>query len=476
MKILLTTPPQPQKKAAKSKKNVLKRGLLPALGIGFIAGVLERDGHKVHIIDSPVFDYDLEDIFSEIKSFAPDVVGISTMTPTADNATHIAERVHKEMPGTTVIMGGSHPTCYPLETIKSSPAIDAVVVGEGEMAVSEIVKRIENDKGFDNIPGVLYRTTDNEIKQTEEALPIDLNEIPFPSRHLYPILNYAPEPYENKRLPSTNIIVSRGCTWAKCTFCHRSGKMKRLYRYQSPEKTIEEIKLLINKFGIRELVFYDDDLFGNKKWVNKFCDLMQKEHFDLIWSCRSRVDTASYELLKKAKEVGLWSIFYGFESGNQDLLDKIKKGATLEQGRQAAKWCHSLGIEIVGSFMLALPGEDMQKGLKTIEFAKELDCDYASFIPTHPFIGTELYQQCLDDGKIIENPYDEKMEATRFIPRITYVPDGYESKDQIEQLIKNAYKGFYFRPSYFWKHLKKMKNMEDIKKYFNGFLFILGLT
>ncbi len=479
MKILLVTPPQRSKDKLKSEKKFkgIKRGLLPPLGVGYIAAVLEQEGHDVKIIDAPVFDYDCNDIVSVMREFSPDLLGISTMTPVANNAFRLAELVKKEYgPGLPVIIGGAHPTCFPDDTIRASTAIDAVVLGEGEYTVLEIVKRLEQRSDFHDIPNMIYRKPDGGIVKTEvQHQFVDLEHIPFPSRHLYPILKYAPEPYENKRLPSTNVIVSRGCTWAKCTFCHRSGLMRRKYRCQSPEKTIEEIRFLIKTYGIKELVFYDDDLFSNRKWVDKFCDLMAGEKFDVVWSCRGRADTTTYELLKKARKVGLWSIFYGFESGNQDILDTIKKGITLQQCRNVAGWCSSLGIEIVGSFMLALPGEDPVKGLRTIEFAKELDCDYASFIPTHPFIGTELYRQCLQSGKTVGDSYDDKMEKTRFIPKISYVPDGYDSAEQIEELVKKAYRDFYFRMPYILKHLNKIRGLEDIKRYMSGFLFMLGL-
>jgi radical SAM superfamily enzyme YgiQ (UPF0313 family) len=177
-----------------------------------------------------------------------------------------------------------------------------------------------------------------------------------------------------------------------------------------------------------------------------------------------------------AAEAGCWSVSYGFESGNQDLLDNIKKGITLEQSRSAAEWAHKAGLEIMGTFMLGLPGETPEKGEKTIDFSIELDCTYAAFIPTHPFVGTELYEDAIAKGKLVKHPYSGKMLATRFMPEISYVPDGYIDAAQMEGLLKKAYRKFYMRPGYILKHVKKIKSLTDVKRYYDGIRFVMGIT
>jgi radical SAM superfamily enzyme YgiQ (UPF0313 family) len=125
--------------------------------------------------------------------------------------------------------------------------------------------------------------------------------------------------------------------------------------------------------------------------------------------------------------------------------------------------------------MLALPGETPREAQQTIDFAIELDCSYAAFIPTHPFPGTELYEQCMREGKILNSVYDERMESTRFIPNASYVPDGYKDAKQINDVIKMAYKRFYLRPKYIYNRLRKTNSLEDIKRYWEGMRFLLGL-
>jgi radical SAM superfamily enzyme YgiQ (UPF0313 family) len=493
LKVLLLTPPQPSlmrrrnqqpltpapgRAAVKSPGAELKRGLLPPLGVAYIAAVLERAGHEVRLIDAPVLDLDFPDLIDEAREFQPDLVGISAMSPTSRYAFELATRLKQARPETPIVLGGAHAICYPVESLEQCPALDWVVTGEGETTVVEMAERLCAGRGMEGIRGVARRGEGGEIIKAPAADPIlDLDTLPFPARRHSPIGRYAPEPYENQRLPSTNIIVARGCTWSKCTFCERSGPMKRKYRIQSPQRAIEEIKGLIRDYGVRELVFYDDDLMSNAKWIVQFSDLVIKEKLDIVWACRA-ISNGSIrpEVLKKARQAGLWELFIGFESGNQELLDNIKKGIKIEQSIQVAKWCHELGIQIIGSFILALPGETPERGLETIEFAKNLDVDYAAFIPLHPFEGTPLYLEALREGRFVQESYDDKMNATRYVPRATYVPEGYGTREAVDAMVRRAYRDFYLRPAYFLKHLKRLRSLEDVRRYWSGFEFVLNMA
>ena len=477
MRILLITPPLlnsgPKKR---NNKNRLKRGLLPPLGIGYIAAVLIQAGHEVKIIDSQVLDYSVDEILDEVSTYKPDVLGISFLTPQEDSACKLIVQLKRHFKDVSIIAGGAHPTCFPWETMEKCKGIDILVAGEGEYTMLDIIRCLQNGRSLAEVKGIYYRNDNGKImKSPQNASIVNLDTLPPPARYLYPLNSYAPEPFENKKLPSTSIIVSRGCTYAKCTFCYRSGILKREYRIQSVEKTLDELRYIVKKFRIKEFVFYDDDLGSNKKWLIKFCNLLKKEKIPIIWSFRGRPNMVDYETLRQAKEAGCFSVAFGFESGNQDLLDNIKKGITLEQSRQAADLANSLGLEVVGTFMLGLPGETPQKAERTIEFAIELDCAYAAFIPTHPFYGTQLYEQCVKEGKIVPSTYSIDMLYTRYIPTVTYTPAGYKDKEELEDMIKKAYKRFYLRPGYFWKHIRKIEGFEDIKRYWSGFKFLLGL-
>lgn len=476
MKILFITPTVSNRYSKKKHKFRIKRGLLPPLGIGYLAATLIKQGYEVKIIDSQVEDYTLSDIIDEINLYKPDVIGISFLTFQAENAYSLIYGIKRKFEDIFVIAGGVHPTIFPEETMAQCRAIDILVVGEGENTILEIMERLKNGRGLNDIKGIYFRNNDGIIiKNPASDILVNLDSIPFPARELYSIYSYAPEPFENKKLPSTSIIASRGCNYAKCSFCYRAGSLKRICRYQSPSRSIEEIKDLVNKFGIREVVFFDDNFPANRKWFLDFCTLLKQEKLTISWSFHARPDAIDYELLENARDVGCFSISLGFESGNQDLLDKINKGITLEQSYQAARWANDFGIEVVGTFMLALPGETPEKARQTVNFALELNCTYAAFIPTHPSQGTELYEQCLSEGKLIGNPYC-RPQIGRIIPNVVYVPRGYKDKEEVEDMVRYAYRKFYLRPSFLLRHLSKIRYMEDIRRYWDGINFFLNLV
>jgi anaerobic magnesium-protoporphyrin IX monomethyl ester cyclase len=477
MKILLITPPFFTNGNKPVRKHGISRGFLPALGIGYLAAVLIQNGHAVKIIDSQAMGYDVDKVIFEIRNYAPAALGVSFLTPQEDSAYKLIRQVKKYFKNIPVIVGGAHPSCFPQMTMDKCKEIDVLVAGEGEYIMLDIISCLEKGGALKDVKGIYYRNASKEVLKTPpDSRLVDLEALPFPARQLYSLASYAPEPFENKCLPSTNLIVSRGCSYAQCTFCYRSGILKRQYRIQSAEKTLEEIRHLVKNFGVKEFIFYDDDLSSNKKWLIQFLSLLKKEKISISWSFRGRSNTVDLDILKQAKEAGCFSVAFGFESGNQDLLDNIKKGITLEQSRCAASLANSLGLEVVGTFMLGLPGETPQKAEKTIEFAIELDCTYAAFIPTHPFLGTELYDQCQKRGEIVEAPYvDGKTRGARYIPKVTYIPSGYKNKEELEKMVANAYRKFYLRPGYFYKHLKKISSFEDVKRYWNGLTFSLGL-
>jgi len=478
LKILLIIPSASHDYSGKIKnRKSTRRGFLPPLGVGYIAAVLLQAGYEARILDAQVLGLTTDEILREAEAYRPDVLGVSFLTPQEDAAYGLIRKLKYRFKNIPVIVGGAHPTCFPRETMEKCNEIDILVAGEGEHVMLEVMACLKTGRTWAEVQGICYRDkNDRVIENPPNNKTVDLEALPFPARHLYPMHAYIPEPFENKKLPSTNMIVSRGCAYAQCTFCYRSGILKREPRIQSVAKTLEEIKSLVREFGMKEFIFYDDDLAAHEGWLTDFCDALDREKLDLSWSFRARVNHIHGSILKRAKETGCVSVSFGFESGNQDLLNNIKKGITLEQSRRAAASANGLGLEVIGTFMLGLPGETLEKAEETIRFAIELDCTYAAFIPTHPFKGTPLYEQCLKEGQVIVPAYSEKMCETRYVPAITYVPAGYQDAKEVEAMVRKAYREFYLRPGFFLKHLKKIKTSEDIQRYWDGFRFFLGLS
>ena len=236
----------------------------------------------------------------------------------------------------------------------------------------------------------------------------------------------------------------------------------------SPARVIAEIKHLMERYGAREISFWDDTMTIRKDWMMEFCDRLISAGVDITWTCYGHVNTITEELLFKMKKAGCFNIFYGYESGDQGLLDMVDKGTTLDRIRQVNQWTKEAGIEIRASFMLGLPGETPELARKTIDFAIELDPDYAQFSLPTPYPGTSLWHQAKNYGNL-KTDFSEYHGWSA-----VFLPSGYKSRDELLALEKEAMRRFYFRPGYILNKLKKINGIVDLIRYIKGFRFALG--
>lgn len=469
MKILLLTPPFNLMKKGYGSKRKLRAGFFPPLALGYLAAPLVRKGYQVKIIDSSPLNYENEDIKQEIDKFKPNLIGISAVTAAAEEAYSLINFLKKYFVDLPIVLGGPHVNCFPDLVFQEAPQLDMIVCGEGERIFEQIVDYYNDHKKLPiETAGTWLRLKDGIIKKNPPAEAVmNLDEILPPSHQLYDYHLYRPLPLQYKKLPVANLLTSRGCPWGRCTFCFEAGRASQKYRRHSPERVVDEIKFLIKTQKIKEVAFWDDNFLVNENWINEFCDLLDRENIKIPWSAYARVNTISEAMLEKAVQSGLWNIFYGIESGNQDLLDRIKKGITLEQIRRAIEWSNQLKIDSRGSFILALPGETPAKALKTIEFACEVDFTYVQFLPLHPEWGTNLYEDALKSGRIVP------MYKGRTTP--TYIPDGYKDAEEVKKMLHLAYQKFYFRPKYIWKHFKRLRDINKLKQYFDALMYIISV-
>ena len=467
MRLALVTPPFNLLKEGYGTKKYSKYGAYPPLGIGYIGAVLENAGVDVIIIDSQAQLLNKEQIVMKLAEFHADAVGISAVTACADSACDLAGFI-KDKLHIVVFMGGPHPTCFPETIYRDVKNIDFLVLGEGEVTVLEILRVIDNKNKWSTVDGICFLDKDKNLVRTKNRNGIDdLDTILPPARHLYNNSLYHPIPNLYRQLPATNMVTSRGCPYGRCAFCYQAGKIGQRYRRHSPGRIINEIKDLIKLYGIREIAFWDDNFVVNHSWVKKFCNMLIEEKLSITWSCYSRVDMVNREILDILAKAGCWSIFYGLESGVQRLLDLVDKGITLAQSETAIRLTHEAGIETRGSFMLALPGENPSFAKKTIDFAIKLNLDSAQFLATYPEYGTKLYEKAMPAGKFMK--YHGRH-------GVTYVPEGYKNAFEVRKMIKYAYLRFYLRPTFFLKYIKKIRNLNDFLKFFEGFKMILGIT
>ncbi len=442
------------------------------LGIAGLAAVLERAGYEVAVLDPCPLQLAVSDIAAWVKKENPDILGISALTHTAKNAYAVAEAVKKEMPNLPIIMGGSHCTVFPDRAIAECPAIDVSVIGEAEERIVPLVEAAVRRSGLQNIKGLVFRDPVSQkiIETGPPDLQRNLDLFPFPARHLFPNNLYMSYPDQIRQTPVTNAMTARGCTWRKCKFCFEGGKFMPVYRRRGPENVIEELKE-IKRMGFNGFAFWDDNFCVSEDWVGKICELLRKEKLGLTWTCYGRSNTMTEKMVKDLKSAGCFSIYIGFESGNQKILDLIQKGTTLDEERRAVKLCHKFGLEVRGSFILGLPWDTPETVQESINFAKELDLDFVKFMLYTPEQGTELFDIAMDYGRKV----DCGLWGQGSLTKASYVPKGFESIEQLEKMAQRANISYVFRPKFILRKLLSVRSWQDVRKYFDGFLMMISL-
>ena len=461
LKILLVNPPQATQYPQ------------PPLGLAMVAAVLEKIGYLVKILDLPVLGFSENSLSTIIRQEKPDIVGVTAMTPTINSAVSIVEKVKECDSNITVVLGGAHATILPEETLKSVPEIDVIVRGEGEQTILELVKVLDEISGdIDQVSGITYREGAS-IKSTPLRPPIlELDALPFPAFHLLPMRKYRLHPPFGRRSPVMPIITSRGCPY-RCVFCSKSVFGKK-YRSNSPAYVVDEIRFLNEKFGVKEIKFYDDVFTLDRKRVVALCMQLKEQGIDIPWTCETRVNLIDSELLGVMKDAGCYMIEYGVESGNQRVLNSLKKDITLAQTIKAFELTHEAGIETVAYFMMGSPQETSETIQETVEFAKKLDPDFVQFSIATPYPGTELYSLALEDGQVPEK-WDEYVYAE--LKSVDNPGFGTKtlSREELRAWNKKAYTSFYLRWRYVWKRFRKMTSLGDLKTNLSGLRMVIDL-
>ncbi len=433
--------------------------MFPPLGLAMIAAKLEEDGFKVNIYDCEVSQIHLSQLKKIINKDNPKAIGITASTSIYFQSRKAAKYLKYHFPDIPIIMGGPHVTIFASETLKQNPFVDYLVIGEGEITTSELLDSIEKNKTiFSEIKGIGYREN-SHIKINEQRPYIkNIDELPLPARHLLPMKLYKPSERIVKRPPASHAIFSRGCPF-RCGFCSKAIWGKTI-RERSAEKVIEEIIHLKEKFGFHDIIFADDTFTINKKRVIKICNLLIKNKIDIAWSCLTRVDCVDKELLIKMKASGCHQIGYGIESGNQEILDLMKKDITIDQIRKAFQLTNRVKIDTRAYIMFGLPGESIAMAQNTIKFLKELDPDYANIYIYSPYPGTELFEIAKEKGEIKNFNWTD---FDKFNP--IYIPFG-RKRAEILKTYKRAFWEFYFTPHYIKKRISKIDNLYELKKNF----------
>lgn len=415
MQVTLISPPQNFSKTQETA------GVVPPLGLCYLASVLDPARHPVKIIDAvgerhrqvfPWRDHLLRGLtFTEILDAIPPqtrLVGISNLYTFAFTiAAEIARLVKERDPSVIVVFGGAHPTIMTRETL-AHPEVDFVVLSEGEYTFRDLVDALEKGGGWEHLDGLGYKRNGELIINPKTQFVHDLDQIPFPRRDLLPMQNYfrAREPHGSaNRAFWTTMIATRGCPYG-CTFCNTPQIWQRRWRARSPQNVVDEIELLQQQFGVEEIHFEDESLTTNLKWVQDFCRELKKRNLNVIWQTSNgvRAESITEETLGLMIESGCTQITIAAESGSPRILrEVIEKRLDLGAVLRAARLAARMKIRIACYFMLGLPDETKRDVLKSILLAIRLafyGVDEVVFSVFSPLPGSQLLRRLQGEGQI----------------------------------------------------------------------------
>jgi len=464
---LLFNPPATEAELYKRGAAIVQSKVEP-LGIAYLAAVLEEAGHDVRIIDGIAEKKSIEQIAGKAQHF--DFVGVTACTSFAKRAYESVKAV-KEISDAPIIFGGPHATVLPLEVVENQD-IDFVVAGEGEYTILELVNALEKGKEVEKVKGLYFKKGKKVQFTGERQFVKNVDDIPMPARHLLQMHLYTGSESRSRRLPSHSLISSRGCPF-NCSFCgHIFG---RNFRPHSPERVLQEMELLVEKYKVRDLGFWDDNFTVDKKRVIKICEMVKERDWDITSSCEARVDCVDADVLKALKSAGCEFIAYGVESGSQPVLNSMRKGFVKDKVRETFKLTQKIGIGIRAYFLIGLPGETKEDILKTLQFAKELNPTIATFTLYTPLPGTDDYTKSVESGELKKPLYwhDEVLPDFNFLEKPICVPNGMTAEELLK-LHKKAYWEYYLRPGYILQRLLSIRNLEDLGKMAKGFVTIMN--
>lgn len=432
--------------------------LFPPYELMSVAGEVRSKGkYEVRLIDCVAENLNNEYLNKYIDDFQPEVILSLIGLDSFERDIKAINAIKNKFPQIIQVGFGHYPTTFPEEILQKS-SLDIIIKGEPDEVMSDVMDSINNPEKLNEIQGIAFKNLDGSIQISKGKKRIlDLNNLAFPAHDLIDAKKYF-EPFLSS--PFGMIQTSRGCPYA-CNFCVTSYGKK--YTVKSPKTVVDELLWMKQLHNIKSFRIIDDTFTIQKQRAIDICNLMIQENLNLKWTCLSRVDTLTEEMLKSMKEAGCIRIYFGLESGSEKILKLYNKGADIESAVKVLKWCSDLGIETVGLFMAGLPNETDEDFQETIDFAKKVDLTFAGVGELTPYPGTDLYEIYKKEIEFSLFPYQLK-----FInPKISNLA--------IERRNK-FHKKFYFRASTYKKmtgiaiknpfqFLGVMKNLYTARKY-----------
>lgn len=438
------------------KMNTEADEIIPPISLGYLASTI-LDKNHVKILDCLKEDIGHEDIEDFASQF--DVAGITLFTKDLTLCRQYLQSLKNSNPKIITFLGGPHPSAVPEETLNLYDGLcDYVFIGESEISFPKLINYLKDgNPNPETIEGICFKKDGKIIKSPPVCVePIDNFRVAW---ELIPPNSYPEAPHGAfyKNFPIAPIITSRGCPF-HCTFCGGHIISGRKIRQRNVDNVIDEIKLLYEKFGVREIHIEDDNFTFKKDYVMNFCKKIKELFPDLTWTCPNgvRIDTLDEEMLHAMKSSGCYALSFGIESGNNDTLKSMRKSLTVEKIREKMEMIAKADIDLSGFFILGYPGETKKHIENTINFACSLPLKRASFANFQPLPGTEAYHYLVDNGLL---KIDQWEHFNPSLQSTIWSPPGFSLKE-LAWYRRKALLKFYLRPRIIYNFFKNIRNIK----------------
>ena len=436
----------------------------PYMGLGYLASAVRKNGHRVKILHCLKERMGLNDFANFIREQKPQAVGFTCVSYDAQSvreSVKVVKRIDKKI---IAIVGGAHVSAVP-EWSMGNDFVDADFGfrGESEAGLPMLLDILEggSNTALDDVPGLVWRK-EGRLSINKQAFCENIDNFGLPAWDLMDPREYEASPFHGfaRGFPLAPMISARGCPFP-CTFCSTKHQMGQVVRYRSVPLIIEEMKLLINKYGVKEIQFLDDCFSVNKNRVLEVCNGIINAGIRINWQCPNglRIDTIDEEMLSIMRKAGCYHISVGIESTNPDILKRMKKNITLELVKEKVAIAKKTGMKVTGFFIIGFPGEKKCDIERTIRFARQIPIDKVLFSNFWPSPGTEIYEDLEREGKITKDTI-----GTHYF-KATFPPEGMTSK-QLKRMQLFGFASFYLRPKIILSVMEEISSFNQLKNLF----------
>lgn len=424
--------------------------------LAYSCSILKQAGYDCRIVDGVAERISEDEYIRKAIEFSPDVTLLEVSTASLPTDLRQAERIKAACPHTKIVFCGIHLDMYRPEFLEEHPVVDFVLKGEYDIVSLALVKSIERNEGYGEVPNLVYRGGEGELGDNARGEVImNLDQLPWPERDQLPMLNYWDLPGGIPE-PSLQMWSSRGCPF-KCIFCAWPQIMyeNNKYRTRDSVDVVDEIEAQVKKYGFRSFYFDDDTFNIGKKRILTLCEEINRRQLNLPWAAMSRADTSDKETFRAMRDAGLTAIKFGVESGSQELVDNAKKNLDLGKVEEAVHYCHELGINVHLTFSFGLPGETWDTVRQTIRFAKRLNPETLQFSLMTPFPGSTFYQMQEEQGYLLTKEWGQYDGGTTSVVRTESM-----SGEELQRALHMAHREWDWhkmtRPLTDFRHFKRL--------------------